>query len=159
AAREAGVVQYLNPLLKDFNLWEPQCEYDGVVAVHSLHHVTELEHLFDSIRKSLRQSGCFVISDMIGRNGHLRWPEPLEIVQEFWPYLPPSHRFNHQLLRYEATFEDWDCSTEGFEGVRAQDILPLLIERFHFEYFIPYGNVIDPFVERSFGHNFDSNVE
>src|SRR5689334_1941502 len=96
---------------------------------------------------------------IIGRNGHLRWPEALEIIQEFWPYLPPSHRSNHQLQRYEAMFEDWDCSIEGFEGIRAQDILPLLSERFHFDWFIPYGNVIDPFVERGFGHNFDANVD
>ncbi len=28
--------------------------------------------------------GRFIVSDMIGRNGHMRWPEALAIVQEFW---------------------------------------------------------------------------
>ena len=43
----------------------------------------------------------------------------------------------------------------SFEGIRAQDILPLLVERFTFDEFIGFGNVIDPFVDRSFGPNFD----
>jgi hypothetical protein len=46
-----------------------------------------------------------------------------------------------------------------FEGIRSQDILPLLLEYFHFEVFIPYGNVIDPFIDRTFGPNFDSSRE
>ena len=50
---------------------------------------------------------------------------------------------------------NWDCSTEGFEGIRSQDILPLLIKRFHFEFFVGFGNLVNPFIDRSFGHNFD----
>src|SRR5262249_51826437 len=42
-----------------------------------------------------------------------------------------------------------------FEGIRAQDILPLLVTRFNFELFIAFGNVIDVFVDRSFSPNFD----
>ena len=51
-----------------------------------------------------------------------------------------------------------DCSQYGFEGVRAQDILPLLLERFAFEIFIGFANAIDPFVDRNFGHNFDASA-
>jgi hypothetical protein len=50
---------------------------------------------------------------------------------------------------------NWDCAVEGFEGIRAQDILPLLTERFGFTFFLAFGNVISPFVDRSFGHHFD----
>jgi hypothetical protein len=91
---------------------------------------------------------------MIGRNGHMRWPEALAEVRRFWEELPPGHRYNHQLGRQEGSYLDWDCSREGFEGIRAQDILPLLIERFQFHLFIAFGNIIDPFVERFFGPNF-----
>jgi len=125
------------------------------MADQSLHHVTELESLFGQIRQSLRPDGIFVISDMIGRNGHLRWPAALAIVREFWRKLPPSYRYNRRSGRYEAFFEDADCSTESFEGIRAQDIVPLLEQYFHFHFFLGFGNVIDPFVDRSFGPNFD----
>ena len=47
-------------------------EYDAVIANQSLHHVTNLEGLFDAIRHSLHPTGVFVTSDMIGRNGHDR---------------------------------------------------------------------------------------
>jgi SAM-dependent methyltransferase len=156
AATSQGVCEHLDFIAADFNQWNPTCEYDGVIAYQALHHVVNLEGLFAAIKQSLTRTGCLVISDMIGRNGHMRWPEALPIVHEFWRKLPPSYRYNQQLRRYEELFEDWDCSQEGFEGIRSQDILPLLIETFHFKRFVAYANVIAPFVDRSFGHNFDA---
>ena len=47
---------------------------------------------------------------------------------------------------------------ESFEGIRSQDILPLLLDHFHFRLFFGFANVIDPFVDRSFGHNFDATA-
>jgi SAM-dependent methyltransferase len=158
AARSQGVSAQLDFITADFNQWSPTREYDGVIAIQALHHVVNLEGLFAGIKQSLTRTGCFVVSDMIGRNGHMRWPEALPVIHEFWRKLPPSYRYNHQLRRYEELFEDWDCSQEGFEGVRAQDILPLLIEAFHFKQFVAYANVIAPFVDRSFGHNFDADA-
>jgi SAM-dependent methyltransferase len=155
-AERRGVLECLDFVAADFNQWKPEREYDAVLAIQSLHHVVNLEDLFAAIRQSLKQTGCFVVSDMIGRNGHLRWPEALPIVQEYWRRLPPSYRYNHHLRRYEEIFQDWDCTNEGFEGIRSQDILPLLIQNFHFERFVAFGNVIDPFVERGIGHNFDA---
>lgn len=155
AAAERGLGANIAPLQADFNQWQPTAEYDAVVANQALHHVLNLEGLFAGIKASLQPDGCFVISDMIGRNGHLRWPEALTIIHEYWRRLPHSHRFNWQFKRYEAMFEDWDCSLDGFEGIRSQDILPLLAEHFHFDRFVAFGNLIDPFVDRSFGHNFD----
>ena len=157
AAADRGI-GHLDCVAADFNHWEPKREYDAVIAIQALHHVVNLEGLFAAIRRCLRPRGLFVVSDMIGRNGHMRWPEALEIVYEFWRKLPPSYRYNHQLLRYEEMFVDWDCSVEGFEGIRAQDILRLLVDNFHFERFVAFGNAIDPFVERSFGHNFDASA-
>jgi SAM-dependent methyltransferase len=159
AARAQGVSDQLDFIATDFNQWSPAHQYDGVMAIQVLHHVVNLEGLFAAIKQSLTRTGSFVISDTIGRNGHMRWPEALPIVHEFWRKLPPSYRYNHQLRRYEELFEDWDCSQEGFEGIRAQDILPLLIELFHFKLFVAYANVITPFVDRSFGHNFDAAAE
>jgi SAM-dependent methyltransferase len=156
AARSQGVSEQLDFIAADFNQWSPTREYDCVIAIQALHHVVNLEGLFAAIKQSLTPTGCFVVSDMIGRNGHMRWPEALPIVHEFWRKLPPSYRYNHQLRRYEELFEDWDCSQEGFEGIRSQDILPLLIESFHFKRFVAYANVIAPFVDRGIGHNFDA---
>jgi len=158
-AREHGVEREVVPERGDFNAWQPARRYDAVIANQSLHHVLKLEHLFDAVHSALTANGVFLVADMIGRNGHLRWPEALDIVREFWRELPPRYRYNLQLKRQEDVFQDWDCSGRSFEGIRAQDILPLLIQRFHFELFIGFGNVIYPFVDRSFGHHFDANVD
>jgi hypothetical protein len=50
---------------------------------------------------------------------------------------------------------NWDCSKEGFEGIRAQDILPLLVKIFNFKDFLGFLNITTVFIDRAFGHNFD----
>jgi SAM-dependent methyltransferase len=159
AAQQNDLLDRLSFTEGDFNHWQPEREYDAVLAAQALHHVVNLEGLFRQVRSSLRPHGRFIISDMIGRKGHQRWPEALEIVQEFWKELPASYRYNRMLQRHEETFVNWDCSTDSFEGIRSQDILPLLLGSFHFELFVAYGNVIDPFVDRSFGHNFNATAQ
>jgi SAM-dependent methyltransferase len=143
----------------DINRWKGVETYDVIVAAQCLHHFMELEAIFDRVYECLSEDGYFVVQDMIGRNGHLRWPETLNIIHELWKELPDSHKYNHQLKRHEHEFSDWDCSTSGFEGIRAQDILPLLVDKFNFEMFAGWGGIIDIFVDRSFGHNFNLNCE
>ena len=158
-ADREGLGAKLEMTIADFNTWEPDGKYDGVMANQSLHHVLDLEHLFDAIARAMAPGALFLTSDMIGRNGHQRWPEALEIVEELYAQIPRKYRYNHQRRVFEEKFVNVDCSTAGFEGIRAQDILPLLVERFHFDTFAPFANVIDPFIDRAFGHNFDQDAE
>jgi hypothetical protein len=141
----------------DINRWSPNDRYAGVMANHTLHHLAELEKIFDGVRSSLEPGGVFVTNDMIGRNGHMRWPESLEVINKIWAFLPNRLKFNRQHNRLDRRFVNWDCSTEGFEGFRSQDILHLLMERFHFKAFLAFGGIIEIFTDRSFGHNFDPN--
>lgn len=154
-AQGLGVVEHLNFVDADFNCWRPERTYDVILANQSLHHVVELERLFDGMESALAPDGKILVSDMVGRNGHRRWPVALEQIWELWGELPPSYRYNLRFGCYEALYVDRDYSQVGFEGIRAQDILPLLNERFDFELFFGFGNLIDPFVDRAFGPHFD----
>lgn len=154
-ASHEGVLRHLAFLQADANSWKASSRYTGVMANQSLHHVVNLEGLFETIASSLHEKGLFVVSDVIGRNGHQRWPEALDLVNRFWKELPKKYRYNHALNRYEELYQNWDWSKSGFEGIRAQDILPLLIKKFSIAVFIPFGNVIDVFIDRAFGYNFD----
>ncbi len=153
-AQEQGLTDHFSFEVSDLGRWHPDEPLSICLANHSLHHLVELEALFGTAIEALGPDGLFLVNDMIGRNGHMRWPEALSLVETIWQTMPARYKRNHQLGRDEETFQNWDCSTEGNEGVRAQDILPLLMERFHFETFISFANIIDIFIDRSFGHNF-----
>lgn len=156
-AESEGLADHFSYAVVDVNEWNGDgARYDVIMANQFLHHVVELETLFAHVRDLLAPEGRFVTSDMIGRNGHQRWPEARKVVDRFWEELPYSYRYHRQLRRQEDTYLDWDCSQEGFEGIRSQDVLPCLIDVFGFETFIAWGNVIDPFVDRGFGWNFDA---
>jgi len=155
AARNEQLMDHFDFLEEDTSNWSPAAPIAIVMANHSLHHILELESTFAKIKHAIGRKGYFLTCDMIGRNGHMRWPEALEHVERIWQTMPDRYKYNHQLKRYEQMYENFDCSTEGFEGIRAQDILPLLVRFFSFDAFVAYGNIPDVFVERSFGHNFD----
>jgi SAM-dependent methyltransferase len=152
-----GVAENIAPLKGDLNKWKSAKCYAGVMANQSLHHVVKLEGLFDEVKRALNPHGYFLASDIIGRNGHQRWPEALAEVHRLWQELPPEYRYNRQRQRHEEVYVNLDCSQVGFEGIRAQDILPLLLERFDFHLFIGTCNVIDVFIDRAFGFNFKAD--
>lgn len=158
-ADREGIAEHVAYVEGDFNKWKATRKYAGIMANQSLHHVLNLEGLFDEVRSALLPHAYFVTHDMIGRNGHQRWPEALDAVHQFWQELPESYRFNRLLNRHEDLYINWDCSSESFEGIRAQDILPLLLERFEFRLFIGFANIVDVFIDRCFGHNFDAEQE
>ncbi len=154
AVENAGLSRLIRLHQADLNAWAPERgAYAGIMVNHALHHLVELERVFDAVELALHADGVLVNSDMIGRNGHLRWPEALAIVQSIWRFLPSRYKYNHLLRRHEEEFVNWDCSAGTLEGIRAQDILPLLVRRLHFEKFVAFGNLPDVFVERTFGPN------
>ena len=152
-----GVADKISFLQADFNLWQATKKYHLILANQSLHHVVELEHLYDHIKLALTDQGKFITSDVIGRNGHQRWPEAIDLLKPIWKNMPKRYKYNHAFRQFENRVINHDCSTEGFEGIRAQDVLPLLVERFDFELFIPFANIIMVFIDRMFGPNFDAN--
>ena len=154
-ARGLGVEDRVRFLEGDFNQLTLEDSYDVVIFNQALHHVTGLESLLDEVKRKLKPGGRILLSDMIGRNGHVRWPVALEWIWKFWVELPPSYRYNRVYRCYEELYVDRDCSGLAFEGIRAEDILPELLKRFEFEYFFGFGNVVDPFVDRVFGPHFD----
>jgi SAM-dependent methyltransferase len=148
--------RYFRLMARDLNREAIQHPYNGVMANQSLHHMVDLEGIFAAVGDCLAPGGLFVTSDIIGRNGHMRWPETKLFVDYFWPLLAERQRWNVQLSRTEASFIDHDCSGEAFEGIRAQDVLStILASGLQPARFFGFGGFIDPFVDRGFGHGLD----
>ncbi len=155
-AAARGVADHVSFVTADMNTWRPDRPgtYAAVIANQILHHVVELEHLFESIRLGLSPRGSLVTRDMIGRNGHRCWPEVKTVVDELWSILPRRLTYDVRFERFYDAYPDRNLASEGFEGIRSQDILPLLVERFHFERFVAFGGLIERVAGRAFGPNF-----
>lgn len=155
-ADEAGLARHFQFRSGDLNqTLRAAGPFDVILANQCLHHFVELERIFDAARAALAPGGVFLTSDVIGRNGHQLWPEALAEFEQFWSELPRPYRRDRLSGRSLERFDNHDHSDVGFEGIRAQDVLPCLLERFHVEDFIPFGCITLPFVERRFGWNFD----
>jgi len=141
----------------DFNYPKFEKKYDFFFANHSLHHVTELENLFSAIAENSNENMIFLINDMIGRNGHVLWDGTKEAVQMIWNNLDEKYKYNAYSKEYDQEVMDHDCSSEGFEGIRAEDIVPLLNKYFDFDTYLPFSFIISRFIDRAYGHNY--NVE
>jgi hypothetical protein len=127
-----------------------------IIVHHALHHFLNLEEIFDLVYQILKtNSGTLIIADMIGRNGHMRWPESLHAIRRIWSALPIEKKYNNQFNETWLAFENWDCSSEGYEGIRSEDILKLLYRYFEDSGSFFWGGILDPFIDRGFGDNFD----
>lgn len=157
--REAGLEEVFRFERLDLggDMGHPEPHYDFVMANQCLHHFQELEVALDFVSDAMVADGVFATCDMIGRNGHQLWPEARIEVDRIWAGLPERLRRDRTRGGSAGEFHDYDHSNVGFEGIRAQEVLPLLVERFHFERFMPFACLVLPFVERRFGWNFDAD--
>lgn len=159
SVEKAGLAEYFQFTRSDLSYWKNYKKYSMVLAYYSLHDVRNLEGLFNTVKKSLKPNGRFIIADLVGRNGQMRWPEALDALKPFWDELPGAYRFNRVTGTREEQFINHDRAAGEGIGLRSQDILPLLLERFNFKFFYPYGNIIFAFVDRCFGPNFNAGAE
>jgi len=158
-ARERGVADILSFEPADFNSLKLDREWDFVMANQILHHVTELEGLFTEVSRGLKPYGLLMTRDVIGMNGHQAWPEALSIVNDIWVDMPERYKYHNRLKKPYAAFPNIDFSRKSFEGVRAQDILPLMVSQFFFTNFYAYGGITERFLGRGFGPNFSRDNE
>jgi SAM-dependent methyltransferase len=154
-ARERGVEAQFTFIETDINELALDRQYDLILASHSLHHFVALEKIFDEVARAMQPTSLFLINDMIGRNFHMMYPATLDMVNRLWDLFPAELKVDRRTGRFVPHRLQIDPSGYGFEGIRAQDILPLLDERFAVQDFAPFFTLANRFVDRDFGHSFD----
>ena len=105
--------------------------YDMIMAYASLHHVINLEHLMDQISGGLKQHGFFHLVEVIGQNRKHMWDENEVFVNSLLRLLPESLV---QTIVVQPSSEQ-----DGMEGIRQEEILPLLRQRFETLYEYLHG--------------------
>lgn len=69
--------------------------YDFVISAAALHHVTNLEHCYRQIHRSLKEGGLLIMHEYVGPN-RFQWTEKqLDIVNRIYAQLPDNYKFNH----------------------------------------------------------------
>jgi SAM-dependent methyltransferase len=158
-AEKLGLSNRFEVIEGDLNLGLPSGPPVAAYMIHHvLHHVIELELLLDNISNSLHCDGELITFDMIGRNGHMLWPELKPIIRQIWSTLPKNKRYDFIFNHSMASYEDWDCSLEGFEGIRSQDILRIIDKYLKPEKVVVWGGLSQVFLNNRVGPNFDPNT-
>jgi hypothetical protein len=125
-------------------------------ANDSLHHMADLEGIFLTAFDKLTDRCIFVTSNTIGGNGHMRSPEARLFVDFLWAFMSHGQCNNIILRRSARRFICQYCSSESVEGIRSQGILPLSLgQGLKAWKFLGFGGIIDDFLDRCFGPNFN----
>lgn len=102
-------------------------KWDIILCVSALHHLVELEKVIKFIHHSLFDDGEFwSIGEYVGRNGNRLWPEARHSADIFFSTLPKKYRLNAHTKKVDHVIPDNDYSVGCFEGIRSEDIEPLL---------------------------------
>jgi len=102
-------------------------KWDVILCVSALHHLIELEKVIKFISKSLNDDGEFwSIGEYVGRNGNRLWPDARYAADTFFAELPKKYRLNAHSGKIDQSIPDNDYSVGCFEGIRSEDIEPLL---------------------------------
>lgn len=133
-------------------------KYDIITAFASLHHLTALEEIYTEINSALKPDGILVTVDVITKNGLMMWPETYEIIKRLWSIWPDKFKINHTYFgapRFTIEYANNDYSQGSFEGIRCQDILPLIPEYFDPIIYVPCHSICRQFLDTQYGPNYD----
>jgi 2-polyprenyl-3-methyl-5-hydroxy-6-metoxy-1,4-benzoquinol methylase len=137
----------------------PKETYDVVYAHAALHHVFQLEHLLDQIKQTLKPGGLFVVYEYIGPS-QMQFPRrDLELADIFLNLIP--ERYRRMRKRMDIKKEAARFSLEAMnrsdpsEGIRANEIVPLVASRFEVRHFRYVGGTLLLLVFNEIAWNFD----
>ena len=127
-AKTSGVVGDINVIsAEQFG----NLTFDVAMFVSGLHHVVEIEHVLQTVVELLVPNGEFwIIGEAIGRNGNQLWPEALDAANGIFSSLPERFRRNAFTGKVDSTVPETDFGANSFEGIRSEEIEPLLLRYF-----------------------------
>jgi len=145
-AQEQGYSDRLHYVVSDLNFiqLEPSL-YDVVYAGASIHHIFNLDQVFEEIRKSLKPDGLFIMNEFIGPTRFQWTDKQIEIINEILDILP-----DHLKKDTEGRLKTTVCrpsisemvNTDPSEAVRSKEIIPLLGNYFNIIERVDYGGTI-----------------
>ena len=110
--------------------------YDVALCFGSLHHLKNLEHIIQQLRRTLKPDGYLFINEYVGP-ARFQWTdEQLALVNRVLEILPPAWRNVRRVQR--VPIEEM-IATDPSEAVRSDEIVSLLRENFEIVDYRDYG--------------------
>jgi SAM-dependent methyltransferase len=112
----------------------PVSSYDVVFGISSIHHVTDLKHLFQQVAASLKSGGYFLLDEYVGPS-QFQWPdEQLSAINEQLEALPAEFKLlvngkGPKGAVVRPTLAQMNAEDPS-EAIRSADILKLVSDYF-----------------------------
>jgi SAM-dependent methyltransferase len=128
ASKQFAPTLQLNLIVADANALIYSGEkWDIIICISALHHIVELERLIKFCHESLNENGEFwSIGEYVGRNGNQLWPDARNEADRVFKILPEKYRRNYWTGQVDPVIPENDYSVGCFEGIRSEDIEPIL---------------------------------
>lgn len=119
--------------------------YDAVFASMAVHHLENLEGVYEEVKKALKPGGLFIFNEFVGPS-QFQWTETqLRLANELLASIPKSYRLadNGKVLG-EIRRPSIDAMNEldPSESIRSEEIMPLLERYFEIVERRDYGGTL-----------------
>ena len=125
--------------------------YDFVYASASIHHIRNLEHLFQEVTLALKPGGVFIINEFVGPTMFQFTDLQIQIINEILRILPDRYCLNlidpevsgkYKKVFLRPSVEDVLAAQQPDEAIRSEEILPIMRDYFEILELKPFGGTI-----------------
>lgn len=163
-ANEHGVGDRAAYFVADLNehTFEPQ-RYDAAFASMAVHHIRNLEHFFEQLRRSLKPGSLFISNEFVGPN-QFQWTDrQMHIADELLNTLPERYRRSlvsgHIKSRVTRQPISNMNAVDPTEAIRSADIIPVMRNYFEMVEQVDYGGTVLNLVLEEIAGNFRDTEE
>ncbi len=136
-AESSGItnIHYFHSDIEEYQF--PPNYYDAVWFKESLHHISKLEHVCESVSRSLKADGFLFIEEYIGPNRFALTDRQKEVLNAVFSLIPKKYRksfFRNSLGTFQKQVSipnpQQVKKVDPSEAARSSDILPVLSQHF-----------------------------
>jgi len=155
----AGGIHYFHTNLNR-HLFE-RSAYDMAFSWGTIHHIENLEHLFQQVQQALAPGGVFIVRDFVGLNRIQFTEKQLNLANSLLKCIPDPYRRkadgslkNREVCVSERRIKRYDPS----EAVRSSHIVPTMKEYFTFDSFCETGGALLHPLLNGIANNFEKDA-
>jgi 2-polyprenyl-3-methyl-5-hydroxy-6-metoxy-1,4-benzoquinol methylase len=146
------------------NIRLPVNRYDAVFSSSAVHHIKNLEMLFEQVRAALKRDGFFIMAEYVGPSQSQFTDKVVDIINEILQTLPSTYKKlssdpNRTKQFFVRVTREYTNANDPSEAVRSDEIIPILASYFKILERRDYGGAILHMLLQDIIANFDHDDE